>query len=165
MLHLCAIIQKFMKNKYIRSDISMIVSSISTENRYIFDWFVSVIVRICLCRSIVVSERDKISSQTAVIRIGVRLVHGDSTRRWFRDWLWFSNYPLLQDVPDLTVFVIPQICLFITTAHYGPCGPSDIANLWRIFINNKLCCLANFSMLWWWGRRYIGQSVDIRRRW
>ena len=136
-----------MKTKYIRGAIRMIVSSSATENGYIFDWVVRIIVRIHIFISIGVCDRDKISSKKKCVIIYVRLVHDNSIIRWFMDCLRFSDSPLRQDVPDLMAIAIPQTCLLIFAAHYGPCGPSEIDHLQHILINIKLCCLAKFYMI------------------
>ena len=165
MLHLRAIMKRFMKNKYIHGAIWIIVSSSATYNGYIFDWVVGVIVRIYICRSIGVRERGKISSQTTGAIIGVCFVHDNSISRWLRYYPCFSDFLFRQDVPGLTAVARPQRCLFILAAHYGPCGTSDIAHLQLIFIDNKLCCLEKLLVLWPCGRSYCGRYVNIRKRW
>ena len=153
-----------MTNEYINGAIWIIVSSSATDNGYIFDWVLSVIVRICICISICVRERDNISSQKTSVSVGVGLVCVGSINRWFREFLCFSDSPFRQDVPDLTVVTIPQRRLFISAARYGPCGPSDISHSQRVFINNELCFLVNFLMLCWWGGNHRRWYVNILRQ-
>ena len=91
MLHLCAKMQQLIKNKYIRGSNEIVVSISANENGYILYWVLSVIVRIYIYRYIGVRERDKISSHTTGIIIGVRLVHGNSISRFFKDRLCFPD--------------------------------------------------------------------------
>ena len=135
LFHNTAICEK----KDIRGAIWIIVSSSFTDSGYIFDWVVSIIVGIHNCRSICVRKRDKIVSQTTYVSIGVHLNNSNSTSMLFRNFICFSGYLFRQDVPGLEVVARPQKCLFVSAAHYGLYGSSNITHLWHIFINNKLC--------------------------
>ena len=139
MLRICAIIQQFVKNKYILGSIRLIVSNRATDNGYIFDWVVSVIVGIYVCRYIVVHNRDKliprknVSALISALFIATVSAGGSGTA------FDFPNSLLRNDVSGLMVVTRPQQYVFALAAHYGLCVPSNITQfktLWHCILSH-----------------------------